>query len=185
MKSGKYPLVDKHCCNNFTGPNVVQFNAGHIEMNDTTNPWQISDAMIQGRKVAGEYLKMIKDYQPSVYGNSFIVKTASLLGIRESRRIEGDYIFTIHDWIARKSFDDEIGRNSYFVDIHTGGYEAKHYGRGESHGIPYRCLTPPKKLKNLLIAGRCISCDEEALGSLRVMPPPLSLPAKLPDWLLL
>ena len=45
-----------------------------------------------------------------------------------------------------------------------------HYGRGESHGIPYRCLTP-KKLRNVLTAGRCISTDDEAYGSLRVMPP--------------
>lgn len=127
---------------------------------------------MKGRKVAAEYLRMLKDYQPQVYGNAFIVKTASLLGIRESRRIEGDYVFTIQDWLDRKSFDDEIGRNCYFVDIHIKGYEAKHYGRGESHGIPYRILTP-KGIKNLLTAGRCISTDEEALGSLRVMPPSL------------
>ena len=172
LKSGKYPLIDQHSCNNLIGPGVVQFNAGHIDLHDTTDPWQVSAAMPKGRKVAAEYLRMLKDYQPQVYGNSFIVKTASLLGIRESRRVEGDYVFTIDDWLARKSFDDEIGRNCYFVDIHTGGYEAKHYGKGESHGIPYRILTPKGK-KNLLTAGRCVSCDEEALGSLRVMPPSL------------
>lgn len=172
LKSGKYPLIDRHTCNNFIGPGVVQFNAGHIHTTDTTDPWQISDAMIEGRKVASEYLRMLKDYQPQVYGNAVIVKTASLLGIRESRRIEGDYVFTVQDWIDRKSFDDEIGRNAYFIDIHKSGYRAKHYGKGESHGIPYRCLTP-KGIKNLLTAGRCISTDEEAIGSLRVMPPSL------------
>lgn len=172
LKSGKYPLIDKHCCNNQIGPSVVQFNAGHIALEDTTDPWKISEAMIQGRKVAQEYLRMFKDYQPNVYGNAFIVKTASLLGVRESRRIEGDYIFTIQDWLDRKSFDDEIGRNCYFVDVHASGYVPKHYQRGESHGIPYRILTP-KGIKNLLTAGRCISADEEALGSLRVMPPSL------------
>lgn len=172
LKSGKYPLIDQHSCNNLIGPSVVQFNAGHIDMKNATDPWQVSEAMVKGRKVAAEYLRMLKDYQPQVYGNGFIVKTASLLGIRESRRIEGDYIFTIHDWLERRSFDDEIGRNCYFVDIHIPGYEAKHYGKGESHGIPYRILTPKGK-KNLLTAGRCISADEEALGSLRVMPPAL------------
>ena len=45
-----------------------------------------------------------------------------------------------------------------------------HYKKGDSHGIPYRCLTP-RDLKNVLTAGRCISTDEEAFGSLRVMPP--------------
>lgn len=172
LQSGKYPLIDRHTCNNFTGPGVVQFNAGHIDTADTTDPWQISQAMIQGRKVALEYLKMLKDYQPQVYGNAVLVKTASLLGIRESRRIEGDYVFTVQDWIDRKSFDDEIGRNAYFIDVHKSGHQPKHYGKGESHGIPYRCLTP-KGIKNLLTAGRCISTDEEAIGSLRVMPPAL------------
>ena len=172
VKSGKYPLVDKHCCNNFIGPGVVQFNAGHINTADTTDPWQLSESMFQGRKVAAEYLQMLKDVQPHVYGKTFIVKTASLLGVRESRRIEGDYIFTADDWLARKSFDDEIGRNSYFIDVHKDGFEAVHYEKGESHGIPYRCLTP-KGIKNLLTAGRCISTDEVALGSLRVMPPAL------------
>ena len=128
--------------------------------------------MIQGRKVALEYLRMLKDYQPQVYGNAVLVKTASLLGIRESRRIEGDYVFTVQDWIDRRSFDDEIGRNAYFIDVHKNGHQPKHYGKGESHGIPYRCLTP-KGIKNLLTAGRCISTDEEAIGSLRVMPPAL------------
>ena len=92
LKSGKYPLIDQHSCNNLIGPSVVQFNAGHIAMTNSTDPWQISDAMVKGRKVAAEYLRMLKDYQPQVYGNAFIVKTASLLGIRESRRIEGDYL---------------------------------------------------------------------------------------------
>jgi hypothetical protein len=72
--------------------------------------------------------------------------------------------------MARKSFEDEIGRNCYYIDIHKSGYKESHYGKGESHGIPYRCLTP-KALKNVLTAGRCISTDEEAFGSLRVMPP--------------
>ena len=44
-----------------------------------------------------------------------------------------------------------------------------HYGPGESHGVPYRCLTP-KGLKNVLVAGRSISCDRAVQGSVRVMP---------------
>lgn len=46
------------------------------------------------------------------------MKTASLLGVRDSRRVEGDYTFTFQDWLERKTFEDEIGRNCYYIDVH-------------------------------------------------------------------
>ena len=168
VRSGKYPLVDTHFCNNLVGPDVIQCNAGHMTV-DTTDPWAISEAMILGRQKAVQYLKAMKDVRPSTFSNAFVVKTASLLGVRDSRRIEGDYIFTVEDWRQRKSFEDEIGRNCYYIDVHSGKHKPEHYKKGESHGIPYRCLTP-KGIKNLLTAGRCISTDEQAFGSTRVMP---------------
>lgn len=170
VASGKYPLIDSHFCNNLVGPDVVQFNAGHLVNIDSTDPWALSQAMMTGRQIAAQYLQAMRDYQPQTFGGSFLVKTGSLLGVRDSRRIEGDYIFTADDWMQRKSFDDEIGRNCYYIDVHKPGHKPTRYKRGESHGIPYRCLTP-KGLKNVLTAGRCISTDEEAFGSLRVMPP--------------
>lgn len=169
-RTGRFPLLDTHCCHNLVGPGVVQFNANHIEIKDTTDPRQLSDAMRLGRQVADQHLVMLKEFRPDVFRDAFIVKTAIIPGIRDSRRIVGDYLFTGDDWRARRTFDDEIGRNCYFIDIHKSGVPEVHYSRGESHGIPYRVLTP-KGLRNVLVAGRCISTDEEAYGSLRVMPP--------------
>lgn len=169
-RTGRFPLLDTHCCHNLVGPGVVQFNANHIEIKDTTDPRQLSDAMRLGRQVADQHLEMLKEFRPDVFRDAFIVKTAIIPGIRDSRRIVGDYLFTGDDWRARRTFDDEIGRNCYFIDIHKSGVPEVHYSRGESHGIPYRVLTP-KGLRNVLVAGRCISTDEEAYGSLRVMPP--------------
>ncbi|MNC06341.1 FAD dependent oxidoreductase [compost metagenome] len=101
------------------------------------------------------------------------------MGVRETRRITGDYVLSVDDYVNRRSFEDEICRNSYFIDIHgtekeekqAGGKPEviKRYGPGESHGIPYRCLTP-RSLKNVLVAGRSISCVREVQGSVRVMP---------------
>lgn len=170
IASGKYPLIDKHLCSNLVGPDVVQFNAGHLVNVDSTDPWATARAMVTGREIAEQYLEALKEFQPKTFGGAFLVKTASLLGVRDSRRIEGDYIFTVKDWEARKTFEDEIGRNCYYIDVHKPGHKETRYKKGESHGIPYRCLTP-KGLKNVLTAGRCISTDEEAFGSLRVMPP--------------
>ncbi len=170
IESGKYPLIDKHFNSNFIGPDVVQFNAGHLDNVDSTDPWATTQAMMAGRQIAGQYLEAMKDVQPKTFGSAFLVKTASLLGGRDSRRIEGDYTFTVEDWKERRTFEDEIGRNCYYIDVHKPGHKETRYKKGESHGIPYRCLTP-KGLKNVLTAGRCISTDEEAFGSLRVMPP--------------
>ena len=170
IKSGKYPLIGKHFNSNLIGPDVVQFNAGHIDNVDSTDPWATTRAMATGRQIAEQYLEALKEVRPKAFGSAFVVKTASLLGVRDSRRIEGDYTFTFQDWLERKTFEDEIGRNCYYIDVHKPGHKETRYKKGESHGIPYRCLTP-KGLKNLLVAGRCISTDEEAFGSLRVMPP--------------
>lgn len=122
------------------------------------------------------------------------------MGVRETRRITGDYVLSVEDYVNRRSFADEICRNSYFIDIHgtekeekqAGGKQEviKRYGPGESHGIPYRCLTP-RTLRNVLVAGRSISCVREVQGSVRVMPACLAmgeaagiaaaLAVKLPD----
>ncbi|MDR0543358.1 MAG: FAD-dependent oxidoreductase [Dysgonamonadaceae bacterium] len=170
VDSKKYPLIDRHFNENMIGAGVLQLNAGHLHSVDSTDPWQLSEAMIRGRQTAAQYIEAMKEFNPETFGGAFLNRTAALLGVRESRHIEGDYTFTADDWIARRSFDDEIGRNCYYIDVHKVGAKDVYYKRGESHGIPYRILTP-KGLKNVLMAGRCVSADEVAFGSLRVMPP--------------
>ena len=110
-----------------------------------------------------------------------LVATGSLLGIRESRRITGDYVLCLDDFKKRAVFPDEIGRYCYPVDIHASKPDAANYKQfaeefktlrykqGESYGIPYRVLVP-QKLSNVLVAGRCVSSDRYIQGSIRVMP---------------
>mgnify|MGYP005840676321 FL=1 len=184
LKSGKYPLIpDAHLCNNTVGPGSVGFNAGHLWEVDNTDPVSVSRAMMQGRKMAAAYRDALAEYHPKAFANAFLAATGSLMGIRETRRIVGDYQLTLDDYMLRRSFPDEICRNCYFIDIHGVKKDPKtrpedyvrwegrshRYGKGESHGIPYRCLTP-KGLRNVLVAGRCVSCDESVQGSVRVMP---------------
>ena len=177
VKEGKYPeIIETHLCQNFSGPGTVGFNAGHLKNVDSTDPEQVSAAMIQGRKIARAFLNALKEYEPEAFGGAFLACTANLLGIREGRRIAGEYELTFHDYLARRDFADEIGRNAYYLDIHGMRADmravvnkAGRYKPGESHGIPFRCLLP-KKLDNLLLAGRCISSDRMTYGSVRVMP---------------
>ncbi len=172
VASDRYPLIrDPHFCQCMTQQGAVGFNAGHLNPVDPTSSASLSRAMREGRKLAWEYLRALREECPDRFGHAELAATAALPGVREGRRIECEYRVTIDDYLDRRSFDDEIGRNSYYIDVH-GTPEAgkiKHYGRGESHGIPYRCLVP-KTLDNVLVAGRCISSDRYANGSLRVMP---------------
>ena len=184
IASGKYPLIaDGHLCSNVIGPGTVGFNAGHLWKVDNTKPETVSAALVHGRAMAEQYAAALAEFCPRAFGNAFLVTTGSQMGIRETRRIIGDYVLTLEDYIARRSFPDEICRNSYFIDIHhaledvekdnAAGLEGlKHtirYGAGESHGIPYRCLTP-RNLRNVLVAGRSVSCERIVQGSVRVMP---------------
>lgn len=180
LGSSKYPLIpDSHICNNLIAPRTVGFNAGHLWDVDNTDAFSVSTALMQGRKLAAEYRDALAEFLPSSFGGSYVANTGALMGVRETRRIIGDYILSVDDYVNRRSFEDEICRNSYFIDIHgteeeekrSGGKPEviKRYGPGESHGIPYRCLTP-RLLKNVLVAGRSISCVREVQGSVRVMP---------------
>ena len=184
LAAGKHPLIaDSHSCNNIVGPGTVGFNSGHMWEVDNTSPETVSRAMMQGRKIAAEFRDALAEWNPRAYGNAFLAATGALMGVRETRRVIGDYILTADDYFARRSFADEIGRNSYPIDIHTAKSEItasrqgtlnvmeryENFGKGESHGIPYRCLTP-KGVRNVLIAGRSVSCDRPVQASIRTMP---------------
>jgi len=185
LASAKYPAIrDSHLCINLIGQNTVGLNAGHLFEVDSTNPQSLSDAMLQGREIAHQYAAALKEFRPEIFAESFLVNTGQLLGVRESRIIECDYKLTLNDWLARATFPDEIGRNNYFIDIHDSKDDINKvlkekgsvhhnlpepYKKGESQGIPYRCLTP-KGLKNVLVAGRCISTEEVVQGSTRIQP---------------
>jgi hypothetical protein len=179
VKSGKYPLIpDYHCCQTTIGPGVVGFNAGHIWDVDNTDPVSVSKALITGRKMAHQFQLALAEYAPKAFGNAFLVTTGALMGIRETRRIIGDYYLTADELMNFASFEDEICRNAYYIDVHrskktTENDKQKTFGfrfpPGKSHGIPFRCLIP-KGLDNILMAGRSISTDRPTQGSTRVMP---------------
>lgn len=174
LKEKEFSMItDDHACSHLIGEGTIQFNMGHLSADvNPLDPSSLSEAMRLGRQQAIQYLAALKKHLPQVYGKAYIVNTFDLLGVRETRRIEGDYTFTVDDWLARREFDDSIGRNINYIDIHIGSvindFRYAHYKKGESHGIPYRILTPKGKT-NLLVAGRPVSTDEIAFGSLRIM----------------
>jgi hypothetical protein len=94
------------------------------------------------------------------------------VGVRETRRVVGEYQLNVDDVLGARKFDDAIARGAYPVDIHNpkgSGTVLKRLPPGEAYDIPLRCLLP-KHTDRLIVAGRCISGTHEAHSSYRVMP---------------
>ena len=163
-----------------TGKDTGGGNIGHCYGVNATDERSLTDAMVFGRKLIPEFEVYYKNYLKTGYENSRVTLTGSYLGIRESRRIMGDYVLTSEDFVNKADFEDEIGRYSYPIDVHPElgkenyaaflkEHTSMHLGKGESYGIPYRSLIP-QKLSNVLVGGRCMSTDKKMQSSIRVMP---------------
>lgn len=174
------PLDEYHLVGVSTyGEGTGSGNLGHIYGINSVQEFERTQGYITGRKVARTIWEFYRRYVPG-YAHADLTATASLLGVRESRRVCGDYQLTIDDYNARRHFDDEIARFYYPIDIHASSLDAKEqqevcrrmqataYQPGENYGIPYRALIP-QGIANLLVAGRCISTDQSIEASLRVM----------------
>lgn len=161
-----------------TGHSIGNGNVGHLFGVDGTDERSLTAAAMLARRQMREYGNYFRKYLKG-YEKMELSGSASMVGIRETRRITGDYELSVEDFKNRSTFDDEIGRFAYPVDLHPVNlediescnkkFEKLRLAPGESYGVPFRILTP-RKLKNVLVAGRCVSTDRGANGSLRVMP---------------
>lgn len=155
-------------------------NIGHTFGVDGTDERSLTQALVYGRKLIDQYEIYYKKYLTG-YEDMELAATGAMLGIRETRRIQGEYRLVLDDFVNKAVFEDEIGRYCYPVDIHasdnsTDSFEkfytahtSYRYEKGESYGIPYRVLVP-RIVDNLLVAGRCVSTDRPMQSSVRVMP---------------
>jgi len=181
FKDGVFTHQDRHVPGMWrVGEDVGGGNIGHTYGVDGTDERSLTEALVWGRKLILEYDRYYREYLKGFEGMQ-LMATGSLLGLRETRRIMGDYILCLDDFKSRAVFPDEIGRYCYPIDIHPSRPEKAsfekfmdewknlRYEKGESYGVPYRCLLP-KGLSNVLVGGRCISSDRYMQGSIRTMP---------------
>ena len=126
----------------------------------------LSRTEVAARLKVFDDLEEKKKATPELEG-AHIIETPALLGVRQTRFIEGDYKLTAEDAIEGRRFDDVVAISSAPI-IHYYGY--RRYLEHEGYDIPYRCLVP-KKVENLLIAGRCISSEQQPYESHRSMAP--------------
>ena len=149
---------------------VLHLNTTRIVKLDPTDMFDVTKAEIEAREQVFEMLELFKTFD--CCKNAQVVSTACEIGTRESRMIDGEYVLTGQDLLSLCRFHDSIALGNYDIDIHNpeGSGTSHHYfGQGEFYEIPYRSLIP-KDSENLLVAGRCVSCDHEAQASIRIMP---------------
>lgn len=125
---------------------------------------ELTDMELAVRSEVFNHFEEMKKSHPEL-ADAKISDTGSLLGIRQTRFIEGEYKLTGEDVLSGTRFDDVIAIASNPV-INYYGY--RRFLEHEGYDIPYRCLVP-KKADGLLVAGRCISCDQIAYESFRAM----------------
>jgi ribulose 1,5-bisphosphate synthetase/thiazole synthase len=146
-------------------------NTTRIQGLNGTSSIDLSKAEIEMRKQAWSTAAFLKKYVPG-FEYAELLDVAVRVGVRETRRIIGEYILTKDDLINGAKFDDVIAVYDFPMDIHgPAGMEETHDWKliKSSYEIPYRVLVP-QKIDNILVGGRCISVDTQAHGSTRAMP---------------
>ncbi len=184
IRDGVFTYADRHLPGMIKvdpGNGIGGGNIGHTFGTNPEDEESLTKAMSWGRKSMAEYEVYFKKYLKG-YEDMTLVYTADMLGVRESRRIVCDYMMTLEDFKQRASFEDEVGRYCYAVDLHVMTTDKEdwerfqreyledyRYSEGESYGIPYRSLIPVS-YSNCLVAGRCIGADRHIQASIRVVP---------------
>jgi hypothetical protein len=182
VADGFFTQPDKHLPGMQRVNETVGFlNGGHLFRMNALKCKDLTKGVMLGRRLLQEYLAFYRKYVTGCE-NMQLVVSGSLIGVRESRRIVGEYELTYDDYIARRQFPDQIAVFNKSVDIHAYDCTEREYQRyyqeytktgrlnpGDCFGIPYGILVP-KGWKNLWVAGRCNSSDVRVHGSIRVQP---------------
>lgn len=145
------------------------FNISRLGI-DATDPLALSRAEIEGRRQAWRAAEYLRHSVPGCEGGH-LRSFATQVGVRETRRIEGDHVLSAEELLQPADFDDAIAMGAYPIDIHpASGGSLDYRGLDEDHAyqIPYRSLIPAS-FDNALAVGRGVSATHAALAAIRVM----------------
>lgn len=152
-------------------------NTSRITGCDGTDGASISRAMAQGRSELLQLLAILRRHAPG-FQNARIKAIAPLLGVRETRRIAGDFVLSVDDLITGREMDDAVGFSSYGWDL-PDPKKPSHQpmeGRAKPGVTPIPCrIMLPRGIGNLICPGRAVSVDRDVLGPLRVMAPCMAM----------
>ena len=158
-------------------PGVWRINTTRVLGRNGTDVADLTAAEVEGRDQVQALVTFFREYLPG-FERCELVDTAAMVGVRETRRIEGEYRLELSDLQSGRHFDDTIALCAYPVDIHdptgAGGGCDESAGTANIYEIPFRSLVP-RGVDGLLVAGRSISASHEALAAVRVMPPAFAM----------
>jgi len=166
--NGEYPIPRRRLGLYKADDNTWRANITRIPDVDGTKSEDLTKIMVEGRKQIGAILKFLRKYVKGCE-KVRLLKTAEFPGIRETRRIKGDFIMQGKSVREAEIFPDAILLLSNSIDFHK-GLIGDYRPCQTVYSLPYRMLVP-SGADNLLAAGRCVSCDREVLAAIRVMPP--------------
>ena len=149
---------------------VLSINVSNVTGFDGTDSADLTRAEIAARRQVMAVVALLQKHVPG-FEKSYLLSTAAKIGVRETRRIIGDYVLRQEDVLEARAFPDAVAKASYCIDMHGPANEGTEFTFMRKQGvydIPYRCLLP-RGIENILVAGRCFSAGHEALGSARVM----------------
>lgn len=153
----------------------VCLNTTRIANIDATNTMNLSAALGPLTAQVETCVNFMRETVPG-FEKAHLSGLAPRIGIRETRRIKGEEELSQNDVLRGRKRTDGIGKGAHHVDIHQDGIGQLRIpvDDGGSYDIPWGCLIP-RKLRNVILAGRCISADRPAHGSVRVMGPCMAM----------
>ena len=166
--SSEYDLPRKEGSSHITPlQGVMVTNMTRVAGVDATDVDALSVAEMAGRKQALEYMRFLHDLVPG-YENAELGGLSTHIGVRETRRIQGEYWLTREDVLEARKFADGIALCGAPIEEHHAGGDTKweYLAEGETVDIPFRALRP-QNLENVMVAGRCLSASHEAHASIR------------------
>lgn len=179
IANGDVTEDDMHYVQMFTmpgAPTAMNFNCPELGNSENVlDPEFINDRLFEGKRAIVRCAAFYKKYVPG-FENSHVSKIAPMLGVRESRRIDTEYVLSIDDIFAYRKFEDGISISDYKIDVHGNTKFAALQGKEYDHSLPkeewyftmpYRSLVV-KGIDNLLVAGRCSGADFFAQSAIRV-----------------
>jgi len=154
-----------------TRPGELMVNATRLAGQDgrvlnVIDPVDFTEAEIFGRRQVREYAKFLKNFVPGCE-SSYVVDTGVEVGIRQTRSIVGVETLTNEDVLTCRKRSDSICRTPWPIELHAGDKPKLHWLLDDYYDVPFNTLVP-KVGENIIVAGRCLSAEHEALASARV-----------------
>lgn len=165
VKAYKTPVKGRYKVNHY-----------HVYNIDAANSKSMTDAHAEARRQVLDAYAVLHDKTPG-FENAEIINVASVLGMRESRHIVGEYRVSVKDVCEGTKFDDRIAVYGFGMDVHNRVESTAanfKFEIAQKYYVPFRSLLP-QGCTNLLVAGKTISCESQAVGGMRCMPAAMAM----------